>query len=226
MLGVFESSAMDVSRLKGMDSDFWKTGEYERLNITVRFIRDLVDLMDKCKVPYRGVWKTKRKTFDGVYNQVANIIFEVIHHAAYVTEPDWTCWSVQHNAVWSDLFTHAHNKAWRIIRFKVRRLIYDEIRRMDEWPNFKGARLLGLCLNVLGFKGKRTRDIFKESTVLMPPVAAWAKRNYLRLVKDNPQVANACLHGNVTFEPDQKELVKTYPNELSNKPSKDVLQLE
>ena len=225
MLGVFQSATLDVHRLKGAGSDYWKSDEYERLKITVRFIADLVELMEKHKVPYYGPLRTERKAFDGIHNQVANLISEVVFSAAQVSEPVWTCWSVQHNAVWSELHNHEQSRAWAIIRFKVRRLLYDEIRRLDDYGTFKGGRILGLCLNVLGFGEKRTRDYRRDETALMSVVVAWTKRNYLRLVEHHPKVAQACLHGAVTFDAENKQLVKEYADETRKEPRRRYLKL-
>ena len=225
MLDHFRSSVSDVSRLKGMDNDFWKSDEYERLQVAVRFIRKLVALLDKHKVPYYGALKTKRRMYEGVHNQIANLVFDIIFSASYVSSPDWTCWSVQHNAVWNEIFDNERTRSWKIIRFKVRRMIYDEIRRMDTWGNFKGGRLLGMCLNVLGLDHQRTRDYRRESSGLMQVVVAWTKRNYLRLVEDHPKVAGVCLHGKVTFDPDSKQLIQTFSDETRKEPSRTHLKL-
>lgn len=225
MLDQFKSSTSDVARLNGADIDFWKMDEYERLKITVRFIRDLVKLLHKHKVPYRGPLKTERDALDGAYDQIAQLIFEIIFDASCVSEPRWTCWSVQHNAVWSEVFNRENNRPWTIIRFKVRRLLYDEIRQMDKWGNFKGARILGLCLNVLGFGEARTRDSRREETALMPVVVAWTQRHYLRLVEHHPKVAQACLHGSITYDAENKRLVTTYLNETGKEPESRYLEL-
>jgi len=78
------------------------------------------------------------------------LIFETIFAASSVSSPEWTAWSIQHNAVWADIFGFDDGKATKIIALKVRRLLYDEIKRMDTFGNFKGARILGYCLHVLG----------------------------------------------------------------------------
>ena len=167
------------------------------------------------------------RPLDGIHNHVADLIFEVIFSAASVSAQTWTCWEVEHNAVWTELFSHHQSGTWKIIRFKVRRKLYDEIKRMDEWGNFKGARILGLCLNVLGFSGKRTRDYRREQSVLAGPVVAWTKRNYLRLVEDHPNVANACLHGSIEFDAANHQLVKTYSgNQTLKEPKRVYLKLD
>ena len=124
------------------------------------------------------------------------------------------------------MFTHGESKGWQIVRFKVRRMIYDEIKKMDGFPNYKGARLLGLSLSVVGFRDKRTRDIFRDTTIFAAPVVGWTRRNFFpKLLDYNPDIAKACLHGSVTFDDKANQLVKTY-NSLGKEPSRDFLKLE
>jgi hypothetical protein len=40
--------------------------------------------------------------------------------------------------------------AGKVVKFKVRRLLYDEVARMNEFANFQGAKIIGFCLNVMG----------------------------------------------------------------------------
>jgi len=104
-------------------------------------------------------------------------------------------------------------------------MLYDEIRGMDRWGNFKGAQILGLCLNVLGFGENRTRDNRRDETALMSLIVTWTKRNYLRLVENHPKVAQACLHGSVTFDAENKQLVKEYADETRKEPRRRYLKL-
>jgi hypothetical protein len=93
---------------------------------------------------------------------------------------------------------------------------------MDAFGNFKGARILGLCLNVLGFSGKLARDYRREESALGGPVVAWTKKNYLRLVEDHPNVARACLHGSIEYDAENRRLVKTYSGDQTVKEPKRV----
>jgi hypothetical protein len=72
--------------------------------------------------------------------------------ASNVQSPRDFCWSVQHNAMWHEFFNFGKGdgSAARVIQFKARRMIYDEINEMSTFPNFKGAKILALCLNVMG----------------------------------------------------------------------------
>lgn len=76
----------------------------------------------------------------------------------------------------------------------MRRLLYDEIVDMKRFPNFKGAKILGFCLNVMGLTASR-RDYDKDSRALQRATLAWTKRNFVWLHGYNPRVAERLLGG-------------------------------
>ncbi len=148
LLSFFESILADTYNLKGT-SVAWNTIEYKRLRVTVRFVRDAIVLLDKHGVcPMR--LRKKQQQFGDTFDQLTDLAFEIIFDASSVSEPFWTCWSVQRNEVWAELFSYKHSSAFSVVLFKLRRLVYDEIKMMDKAPNFKSARIIGYFL-------KRTR---------------------------------------------------------------------
>jgi hypothetical protein len=116
--------------------------------------------------------------------------------------------------VWSALFhlSRLDSPAGRVIKFKVRRLLYNEIVEMEKFPNFKGAKILGFCLNVLGLQ-PGTPPYDRHDRAIQRVVLAWTKRNYVGIHGANPLVAAECLVDRVTYESDGPRLVKTYPVE-------------
>ena len=96
---------------------------------------------------------------------------------------------------------------------------------MDKWGIFEGGRILGMCLNVLGFEEKRTRDYRRGEAALTPVIVRWTKHNYLRLVEEHPKVARACLHGRITYDADNNQLVKTFSDETSKEQTRSYLKL-
>lgn len=148
-----EHAASDLYKLNGMDKISWTDDVLARLRVVVNFIKDAIKILDETceavRIPLRVRADSKRETiFDGL----ANTILEVVFLASKVRSPARQCWWIQHNSVWSELFNfHSVNgPAAKIIKFKVRRLIYNEVADMKRFPNFKGATILGFCLNVMG----------------------------------------------------------------------------
>ena len=128
--------------------------------------------------------------------------------------------------MWGDIFGLKDSSTIKIIALKVRRLIYAEIMRMNSFANFKGASLLGYCLNVLGVKlTDRHKGHGKEFYPLQAAALSWVKANYSQLLADHPKVAQACLQGSVSYDADNHRLVKTYSGETAKEPSRDYFDL-
>ena len=90
--------------------------------------------------------------------------------------------------------------------------IFREINGLRTFPNFKGARLLGFSLNVMGLAlNKETSH--RDSLPLHRAVLRWTTRHYARLWQLNPEVAEACLVGNMSFDADHSRIVKYWPVE-------------
>jgi hypothetical protein len=201
----------------------------KRLTATVKFLQSIVELLDKT-IPFpEASLKTKDKYAAGTfYDTIADVMFEIIFDASAVNSPFFTSWNIQYGAVWSELFgTTERTRAWKIIQFKLRRLLYDEVREMDRTtPNFKSARILGFCLNVMGLIPGTEKGAFeREHRALHRALLVWTQRNYLRMHRESPKVAEACLIGSISFDANRNILVKTYAQGLSREPVREYLSL-
>jgi hypothetical protein len=87
--------------------------------------------------------------------------------------------------------------------------LYDEITEMNRFPNFKGAKILGFCLNVMGLE-VRKGDYDKENRPLHKAILGWTRKHYVYLQVDSPRVAEACLVDGITYDAENLQLVKTY----------------
>lgn len=128
--------------------------------------------------------------------------------------------------MWSEFFgIGERTRAWKIVQFKLRRLLYDEVLRIDKiTPNFKSARILGICLNVMGLEvGKGSFG--REHRALQRALLAWTRRNYARVFNQYPKVAEACLIGSISFDSQKMRLVKTYAEGLNREPDRQYLDL-
>jgi len=228
--GYIENAASDLYTLNELTSA-WDTDSSRRLRVVVEFIKDAVKILDEKGVPDHVRIRVKekhghpRETF---YDHIASMIFEVIFHASAVRSPQWGCWSIQHNSVWGELFNfnHLDGPAGRVVKFKVRRLLYDEIARMRRFANFKGAKILGFCLNVMGLAVSQV-DYDKDSRALQKAVLAWTKKNFVWLHRYNPRVAESCLVDGTTYDAENLRLVRTSPAEgLRREPSYVYLELD
>jgi hypothetical protein len=97
---------------------------------------------------------------------------------------------------------------------------------MDKYVNYKSARILGYCLNVMGLGIKKNYSFGKSWLALHKAVLAWTRRNYLRVRAANFEVADACLLGSISFDAVNERLVKTYAKGLSLHPDQEFLDLD
>lgn len=214
--GYIERSASDIYKLNGAANIPWDDDALARLRIAVKFVKDAVGILDKKTAPKHLKLRRRKNSNEHVrgnfYDHLAAMIFELIFAASAVTSPKDQCWWVQHNAVWVELFNFngLEGLAGKIVKFKARRLLYNEIAGMRRFPNFKGARILGFCLNVMGLTSKK-RNYDRDSRALQRAVLAWTTKNYVWLHEYNPRVAAACLVDGITYDSENKRLVKTYP---------------
>ena len=229
-LGEFKRSCWDVYKLDGVedgDSDISK-----RLMMSVRFVTDLIELLEK----YEGRIVIKRlkpntvmSVRDDIYDQVAKLMSEIIYQASGVTKPCWPCWHIQHNTVWTKFFSEIHHSETRkVIMFKLRRIIYYEITDFDkctDLKSYRAARYLGICLNCMGLKLSGMTSMNESTHPLKKAVLGWVKKNYLSLHESHPTVAEACLMGSITYDAENKQLVKTYASHTDRKPNQEILSL-
>jgi hypothetical protein len=153
-------------------------------------------------------------------------MFEIIKYTTTVSAPSDKCWAIQHNTVWDEFFgLFSEGKAWKIINFKLRRLLYDEILRLEKFPNYKSSKILGFCLNVMGLKTGEKKGYGRYYYPLHKAVLAWTKNYYLHLRNIQPDVADSCLIGSISFDEEGARLVSTYFKGLSLEAPKEYLDL-
>jgi hypothetical protein len=222
---LIERSTDDLYRLVESDGASWQEDIYKRLAITMEFISGVIDKLQENSVTPICIRARGEKYQGDLYDNVARRIFEIILKSSYVNKHTDLCWSVQHNAIWSHIFDFNDGSGWKIIRAKLRRLLYDEIKRLEKFPNYKSARILGYCLNVMGVKLAQKAGYAAGYYPLHKATLRWVERNYARLRKAQPDVASACLIGSISFDKKNQILIKTYAKGLSLEEPKEHLQI-
>lgn len=223
-----QSSIRGLYKISGSGSDWWSENSVQQLYIAVDFAIEATKILDERKEPvYTKLRRREEDRHRDVYDLIAELMFEIVFEAGSVKEPKDLCWTVQHNMVWTKFLEYfsPNGPSARIIKHKLRRLIYDEIVRLGEWPNFKGARVLAIALNVLGLMDNGTN--FERSTKpLRKAVLAWTRRHYARIAAESPRVAAACLVDGMTYEAEGPRLIKTGMQLLDREPLRQVLELD
>lgn len=155
-------------------------------------------------------------------------MFELIFSASLVKSPADKCWMIQHNTVWTAFFWSHHNdgEAWKIIRHKLRRKLYNEVCQLQKFPNYKSSGILGFLLNVMGLKIPDRNNRNNSYHALHKATLKWVQNNYLKLINVQLDVAASCLIGSVSFDKKKSCLVKTYMKGLNIEPPREYLALK
>ncbi|MFZ3018740.1 MAG: hypothetical protein WA056_09825 [Gallionella sp.] len=226
--GDIESAYRDLYKLNEMPETY-NTDIYERLQVVVEFVKNAIELLDKQKNPPKPLNRVREGTYPkNIYDHLAILIFDICFAASSVKSPPDTCWSIHYSIVWSTFFSGINEGvAWKVVRFKVRRLLYDEIAELSNWPNYKGSGVLGYCLNVLGVSPwTKKRDVNRDGYALAKAVQAWTKKHYLSMQQKNSDVAESVLIGSLSFDKAGSRLIKTYRKGLNQEVPKTYLELE
>jgi hypothetical protein len=224
LLSAMESCASGIYKINNLSEEGWQSQEYARFQAVADFLKEAITLLEKSGIKSRFL-RPSKETYHDVYDALAHAILELISEAATVDVASSVCWSVQHNIAWSVLFSFRDSYTYSVIRFKVRRLIYDEI--VQNAGNFVGARYLGFCLHVLGLTpGDRRQSLVRADYALRVCVINWTRKNYKTLLADHPNVAQACLQGHVTYDPEKHQLVKTFIDRTRKEVPRVVLALD
>jgi hypothetical protein len=228
-LGDIGSETSCAYKIDGSTLDAYSSDASAKLGSAVDFASQAVDALDA----QEGLtWGPLRRRPSGPMDMdfcgdIAELMFELILHASAVKGSQDLCWWIQHNTVWIKFFDMEKTRGWTYVRFRLRRLLFEEIQRMDRlMPNYKSARILGFCLNVMGFNAKGAGDFGRSERGLQKLVITWTKKNYLRVHRDYPDVAKACLMGGVAFDEQGSRLVKTYAKGIEREPDRAYLTLD
>ncbi len=210
-----KKATSDLYKLDGKGED-WDQASWQKLHAAIQFIKDALTTLDRIGRP-SGINLRLRQIGaprHDIYDALADLLFEIIWDASAVKTPIDLCWSIQRNSVWAKIFGYEdrNGPAAQIVKRKLMAQIYQEINELKTFPNFKGARYLAFCLNVMGLELNQ-QPAHRDSFPLQRAVLRWTKRNYALLRQRNPEVADKCLVAGMSFDEEQMRIVKCYPVE-------------
>lgn len=224
-------AADDLYKLDGLDGASWESDAIRRLQICVDFCEEALKILDKKGPPEQLRRRLQEKDppyLTTIYDHLADLMLKLIQNAEAIRQSADLSWTVRHNIVWTHLLggLGKAGPATRIIRFKLRRKIYDEIVSAEKWPNYRNTRLLGFCLHMMGLAVHDASNFGLEYRALHRAVLAWTRRNFVALCRRAPQVLEDCLPANMIYDEDECRLVQTYAvNALRNAPEHTYFKL-
>ena len=212
-MNTIANSTDDLRKINGLVYGHYARDVFDQLRVVMNFIKRAVVILDENGVPEQVQLRVQELESyrDTIYDQLARMAVKVIRNASNVQSPGDLCWVVQHNIVWGGLFRHDNLKgdAGRVVQYKLRRLIYEEILNVRRFVDVGGAKILGYCLNVMGLTVSK-ESIDRESVALQKVVLNWTKQNFAWLHSYYPQVARACLVERMTYDENGNRLIKRF----------------
>jgi hypothetical protein len=199
-----------------------------KLRTCVDFVGKAVATLNSVAIPQGIPRRSGGKEYrSDPYCMLAEAAYDLIFEASAIREPFWTCWMIQHNMVWSAFFNghELENPAGKLVKQLVRRKIFENIIEMERFPNYKGAKLIALTLNVLGHRV--TRDSYgRDSRPLQRAMLGWVKRHYHWLHETRPEIAANCLVEGKTYDAQRRRIMFARPGPLgTNKTRYTYLQV-
>lgn len=193
---------------------------------TVWFTKELLRVISETNLPAPFIRCRSNNNLisHDIYDHIAQLIFEIMLSVSYIKEPSNLCWSAQYSIVASSFFCSITSKQNKIVSQRLRRLIYDEINQLKKFPNWQSIRILGYCLNVMGLTTHEF-NVAKDFQRFHKLILKWTKTNFMNIYDYNPEIANACLMGEMQFDPKEKLLIKYYAQNLDGKKPKRELSL-
>jgi len=202
---------------------------FRNFNVAVSFVTSVINLLEKHPsvadfIPYKlRKRKEERYQIVDLYDLISELMFELTCAASTVNVDKATCWSVHYSTCWSAFIGHRESKVSYYILKKYYRLMYDEIKRMEQFTNFKSANILAFCLNIFGVKIPTKADYGKEYYSLRKVTIHWTVHNYENIRKKSTGVAEACLVGHITYK--DKKLIQTYNSNIRDEADIETLEL-
>ena len=204
--------------------DWYSKKEFIKFSEAIDFAKSLVEILDEQdEVPDASILRSRGdRNAEDFYDHIASLCYELIHYSCYVNKPMMTCWSVQHNTVWTSLFNSyiKNGKAKKIVLHKVRRRLYNAVMEFEKYPNYQAARILGFCMNIFAV----VRE--DEGLALKKAVSRWVERNFAQLYKGNRKLAEAALMDGIEYDPDKNAIIKIFRGSMGKEPKKSYWYLQ
>lgn len=229
VFGIYEHACLDAYRINDMPDNYHQTIEFQKIRKVVDFINGVIRLLEAHNVTAdkKPTLQNGRIIKQDIFDELADVALNLIFASASVDTADFRSWEVQHNSVWSPLMRdHVESDVRAIFRARLQRLLWKEVHDMERIPNFRGAKIIMVCLNVMGFNLKDAVHKPLETRALKRSVVGWARKNYLKLREEHPNVAEACIGGSLTYDAVSNLIIKTYSSRLGKVPDQEALLVE
>jgi len=207
----FESAFRDFYKLDKLDPPtLYETDSFKRFEAAVDFAKEAVNALGTGPRPLPAKLRLRAGEFGSdIYDRLTDLMFKAVAASAKITGRSFATWHIQYSSTWTQFFElETSDQAWKIVQFKLRRKLYNEIVELSSHSNYQSASILGLCLSVFGLRsGPQTP---RSYLALAKALVSWSRREYPKLLQRDPQLAAAVLIGSISYDLKRHALVKTY----------------
>jgi hypothetical protein len=161
---------------------------------------------------------------------IAELCANLIMHAGRVEGTQQTLWWIHHNMIWGELverFGHNESPAHRAFLARLFKELKSEIWKLSEFPNYKGAPMLGFLLHVLNVEGDIPQEGYRaESRQLTRWVRQWVQKHFWSVYLADRDVAQAAMIGPLSLDLERGRIVYTHHGRLPTRAVVYELQLD
>ncbi len=176
---------------------------YRRIQLLGNLVKDMITAVNEID--------EKNKDYPNhILQDIKKILLSLIMAASSIRKPRQVSRKIQDNLIWDDILSsselsgHAGEKILQELHNELLHLIYN-------CPNLYSIRLLGYCLNVMGFDPVSEDSLYGSSwRRLHLSLIDWVKRNLSTLLEKYPSMAHECFVDGMSYDKDNSRLVIHY----------------
>lgn len=178
----------------------------------ILLIKEVSDRISETTVEI-DAWRGLGEYHDPIQH-VARVAYHILLAASYVTAPAGEAWHFGYAIAWSGIFDpfkrKAPERAFTEVQELVARMVWVTITELDRTPNFYGAQLLALCINIglITETPYRDKGPVKPDAALTRLVRAWVRERFAWLYKHNPTLAVAGFADGVSYDKDRRVIIR------------------
>lgn len=190
-----------------------------RIRTLGTLIQDMVTMLDDLE-------QQGKAYVDHASKDIARIIFTLIEAASAVRKPRRVSRKIQYTLIWSDILNSGELRT--AAGGKIQKLVHSMLwSSITKSPNLDSVRLMGYCLNVMGFKPSEKDDGHGAAwRDLHVNFIGWVKRNIASQLKAHPGMARECFVEGMSYDEEHSRLVIHYAGEDGSEGSYEYLEVD
>lgn len=190
-----------------------------RLRAVGALIKDMVTVLDD-RVLQGNTY------VDHAPQDIAKLILSLINAAASVRKPRKVSRKIQHELIWSNILNSS--ALWTETGKIILKIVHTNmLNSVMQTPNLDSVRLVGYCLNVMGFQPSKEGEEFGSAwRDFHVDFIAWVTRDIASLLKTYPRMSQECFVDGMSFDEENNRLVIMYAGQDGSNASAEYLEVD